>query len=168
MKRILPYKLFENKSKVDEKEFESTVTDIFSDFIDDHNLSMHFDWGWVVDNDFRKDSEIRMIRKELEHYYKNPIFYNKNIRSMDKSEVEHFQKYLDPVDKSTTRFVQIMFDKYDRGSVTLNIYNKGIQSDFEKCAEFVRNYYHNAEIQYDNGSNITEKSWAVRFYVIFK
>ena len=62
MKRILPYKLFESKSKVDEKEFESTVTDIFSDFIDEYNLSMHFDWGWVVDdNDFRKDSEMSLM-----------------------------------------------------------------------------------------------------------
>ena len=159
MKRILPYKLFESKSKVDEKEFESTVTDIFSDFIDEYNLSMHFDWGWVVDNDFRKDSEIRMIRKE----------FDASFSGFDaKSGYSVYKRYLDEVGNSTTRFVQIMFDKYDRGSVTLNIHTEGIQSDFEKCAEFVKNYYHNAEIQYDNGSNITEKSWAVRFYVIFK
>jgi len=77
MKRIIPYKLFENK--VNESETESIITDIFSDFMDDYDLSIDFSWGWALENKVRKsfsgsdipkygfksDTEVHLMQKMI-------------------------------------------------------------------------------------------------------
>jgi len=175
MRRILPYNLFESnvpftreniqksiREKINESEVESIITDMCADFMDEYNVAIHFDWGWVMQDrffaykpaDFRKDSEIRLIRDFKSKKWDTP-------EGQDGRD-----KYLKEVDESTTRFVQVIFDRYSRGSESLKIWKSGLDIDFLNIMDFVRNYFPSVEIKQQGG--ITSEAMAARFNVIFK
>lgn len=113
MRRILTYKLFEGtpftreniqksiREKINEKEVESVITDMCADFMDEYNVAIHFNWGWVVDpnqihglKDFRRDTEINIIRS----------YHTKKWPSGDTKDKDQMrQEYLKEVDRSSTR-----------------------------------------------------------------
>lgn len=190
MKRIIPYKLFESnvpftreniqksiRDKINEPEVESIITDMCADFIDEYNVAIHFDWGWAVSVDqirrsgvwhgkfdLRKDSEIKLIKNNINLLKR--VEDNESNRVVKISKISDIQEYIREVSESSTRYVQVFFDRYDRGTQDLNIWKRGFDLDFINIMDFVRNYFPNAEIKQDG--NITPESWAARFNVIFK
>lgn len=179
MKNILTYKLFENvpftraniqksiRDKINEKEVESIITDICADFMDEYNVAIHFDWGWLVCNNnpehnrFRKDSIIDHMREK--------VFLNRGLSTGKENKeitVDDIKKYLQEVDESTTRFVQVMFDRFGRGTSSLNIWKRGFDIDYLNIMDFVRNYFQNIKVE--QYGNITPEVLTSKFNVIFK
>jgi hypothetical protein len=164
VKKIIPYNLFEgmtiktSTSNVNEKEVESIVTDICADFMDDYDVEIDFNWGSAVSvrskrgediYDLRSDSQIRMFRKQ-------------NITS----QIGLIKKYLDEVDSSNNRFVTVEFRR-PKDYSTLNIWKDGIEDDYKKIMNFVKDYFPNVQVV-DNSPVITAAIWAINFSIIFK
>lgn len=149
-------------SNVNEKEVESIVTDICADFVDDYDVEVDFNWGSAVPvrsksggdiYDLRSDSQIKMFRKQ-------------NITS----QIGLIQKYLDEVDSSNNRFVTVEFRR-PKDYSTLNIWKDGIEDDYKKIMNFVKDYFPNVQVV-DNSPIITAAKWktiwAINFSIIFK
>lgn len=185
MKRILTYRLFESlpgdskfgnkrdrvpftreniqkfiRGRINEKEVESVITDMCADFMDEYNVSIHFNWGWAVKSggkiDLRQDSTINLIRKSPSKKWVDD-------GALSQSGID---RYLQEVKESSSRYVEVLFDRYDRGSKSLNIWKEGIESDFQKILEFASNYFQNAEVS--QSGVLGKEAWMARFNVIFK
>lgn len=160
MKRIIPYKLFENK--VNESETESIITDIFSDFMDDYDLSIDFSWGWALENKVRKSFSGSDIPKYGFKSDTEVHLIQKMIRDQGSS-MQLVKKYLSEVDISN-RGVEVQFFKF-HGSKKLNIWSNNIEEDFLKCFNFTSSYFQNADTEQSIYFN--PDMMALRFHIIF-
>ncbi len=160
MKRIIPYKLFENK--VNESETESIITDIFSDFMDDYDLSIDFSWGWALENKVRKSFSGSDIPKYGFKSDTEVHLMQKMIRDQGSS-MQLVKKYLSEVDISN-RGVEVQFFKF-HGSKKLNIWSNNIEEDFLKCFNFTSSYFQNADTEQSIYFN--PDMMALRFHIIF-
>lgn len=146
--RILSYSLFESLNNINEKEIESTLTDICSDFTDANDVVINFDWGWAIKKgnkyDLRSDREINMFRSE--------------------SGTSIIKKYLAEVDASNNRYVTVEFRR-PRGFSTMNIWKDGIEDEFNKVIDFTENYFPNTMVINDTFFN--PEIWAIRFSIVF-
>jgi hypothetical protein len=168
VKKIIPYSLFEGTSNVNEKEVESIVTDICADFMDDHELSISFSWGWALENKVRKsfsgtdiskygfksDGEVKMFRDWNDNY---------KTLNLGASSIQLVKKYLSEVDISS-RCVEVQFFKF-RGSKKLNIWSDNIEADFLKCFNFTGDYFQNVDTEQSVYFN--PDMMALRFHIIF-
>lgn len=151
MKKIIPYSLFEGVSNINEKEVESIITDICADFMDEYDVVIDFDWGWVVPPDLRSDRQTKMFREK---------------NTKPGNQLVLIQKYLDEVDSSNNRFVTVEFSR-PKDYSTLNIWKDEIEKDYKKIMDFAKDYFSNVEVV-NNSPVITDAIWAISFSIIFK
>lgn len=171
MRRILTYKLFEsdifNKiSDVNEKEVETKLTDICTEFTDDYILDINFRWGWAVPDKRRKTRVPVYPHGELIDYWEYREDSHIKIFQKDGGEMELTKKYLQETQDKGKRYVEISFTA-PFGSQKLNIYKPTIKEDFENLVDLTKRHFSD-EIVGDMSENINPDIWTIRFYIIFK